>query len=156
MLKRVKGDLLKLAEEDNFAVIVHGCNCFHTMGGGIAKEISEKYPMAYAIDCAQTKYGDYSKLGSWTSFYTGKFVIINAYTQFDMSNGQDVFEYTAFQLILQKLVRLGNGTKFGFPYIGMGLAKGDATRIIGMLEKFAADIEAIGGSATLVEYDPSV
>ena len=29
----VHGDLFKLAEQGEFDIIVHGCNCFNTMGG---------------------------------------------------------------------------------------------------------------------------
>ena len=32
----VKGDLIKSAKEGQFDVIIHGCNCFNTMGAGIA------------------------------------------------------------------------------------------------------------------------
>ena len=38
----VKGCLIELAVEGNFDVIVHGCNCFNTMGAGIAKQIKKK------------------------------------------------------------------------------------------------------------------
>lgn len=36
MYKEIKGDLIKLALEGEFDVIAHGCNCFCTMGAGIA------------------------------------------------------------------------------------------------------------------------
>ena len=36
MYKEVKGDLIKLTLEGEFDVIAHGCNCFCTMGSGIA------------------------------------------------------------------------------------------------------------------------
>ena len=101
-LLHVKGNLLDLAEAFKFDIVVQGCNCFNTMGGGIAREIAEKYPSAARVD-RNTQYGDYNKLGNWTEFDTGRFKIINAYTQYNMSTGEDVFEYTAFALILQKL-----------------------------------------------------
>ena len=44
MLKHTKGNLLDLAEAGLFDVVVQGCNCFNTMGGGIAREIRERYP----------------------------------------------------------------------------------------------------------------
>jgi hypothetical protein len=42
-MKTVYGDLVKLAIAGNFDVIVHGCNCYHTMGAGIAKQIKKNY-----------------------------------------------------------------------------------------------------------------
>jgi hypothetical protein len=151
-LKRVKGNLLDLAEAGEFEVIVQGCNCHGVMGSGIAKEIRDRYPEAYAVDQA-TPAGDYNKLGNYTVVYD-EFVIVNAYTQFNTAKyaGEDVFEYVAFQLILQKLSNAYPNCSFGFPYIGMGLAGGNRERIIDMLEWFAVEIAKTGGSATLVEF----
>ena len=154
-LKHVKGNLLDLAERGDFDVIVQGCNCFNTMGGGIAREIAERYPMAAAMDM-ETTPGDYTKLGNWTvglnDLTDRKFLIINAYTQYNMSQGTDVFEYTAFQLILEKLVHAYGDKRIGLPYIGMGLAGGDPEYIMPMIEMFAQQVSAQGGSVTLVEF----
>lgn len=151
MLKHTKGNLLDLAEAFEFDIIVQGCNCFNTMGGGIAREIAEKYPSAARVD-RSTQYGDYNKLGNWTEFDTGRFKIINAYTQYNMSTGEDVFEYVAFELILLKLLHAYGDKRIGFPYIGMGLAGGDKVAIMEMIEAFAYAVTAKGGSVTLVEF----
>ena len=151
MLKHKKGNLLDLAEAGDFDIIVQGCNCFNTMGGGIAREIRERYPMAATVD-DETQKGDYNKLGNYTTAFTGKFLIVNAYTQFNMSQGTDVFEYTAFQLIMEKLTFAFPGKRIGLPYIGMGLAGGDSDTIIPMIEWFAERVALEGGSATLVEF----
>ena len=155
-LVHAKGNLLDLAEAGEFDIVVQGCNCFNTMGGGIAREIRERYPHVAEVD-AKTVYGDYNKLGNWTKAIVAKepeyaFTIINAYTQYDMSQGTDVFEYVAFELILQKLVRLYGKYSIGLPYIGMGLAGGDKDIIIPMIENFAEQVSAKGGSVTLVEF----
>jgi len=155
MLKHTSGDLLKFAEKGKFDVIVHGCNCFCTMGSGIARQIRESYPGAYEAD-KTTKSGDKSKLGTYTSYDTRKgFTIVNGYTQYAFNRGgasDDVFEYEAFFELLISLAQNFPGKKFGFPKIGCGLAGGDEYRIIKMLDAFAVAIEATGGSATLVEY----
>ncbi len=157
-LKHVKGNLLNLAEAGDFDIVVQGCNCFNTMGGGIAKEIRERYPMVAKVDQA-TIYGDYNKLGTWSvgaAFHPTDadkdYLIINAYTQYNMSTGQDVFEYTAFELILQKLLHAFPGKRFGFPYIGMGLAGGNKLIIMEQLENFAEQFSSTGGTVTLVEF----
>ena len=45
MVNVIKGDLIKLALEGKFDVIGHGCNCFCSMGAGIA------VPMAKTFGC---------------------------------------------------------------------------------------------------------
>jgi O-acetyl-ADP-ribose deacetylase (regulator of RNase III) len=152
MLKHTKGNLLDLAEAGEFDIIVQGCNCFNTMGGGIAREIRERYPMAALVD-NETEKGDYRKLGNYTTAFTGKFLIVNAYTQYNMSRGTDVFEYVAFELILQKLIHTYGDKRIGFPYIGMGLAGGDKELILAAIEWFAMRVAKKGGSVTLVEFE---
>jgi O-acetyl-ADP-ribose deacetylase (regulator of RNase III) len=151
MLKHTKGNLIDLAEQGAFDVIVQGCNCYNTMGSGIAREIRQRYPQAYEVDC-QTEKGDIMKLGNWTAYDTGAFKIINAYTQYNMSQGTDVFEYTAFELILQKLCHSYGDKRIGLPYIGMGLAGGDKEVILEQIEYFAQKVSAKGGTVTLVEF----
>ena len=94
-MKTIKGDLIKLAEEGEFDVIIHGCNCFHAMGGGIAKQLADKYPEVEEAD-KQSEFGDPEKLGSYSvasifgTDYIHKFIVINAYTQYSFSLGKDV------------------------------------------------------------------
>ena len=160
-MKIVKGDLLQLAREGNFEVIVQGSNCFNTMGGGIARQIKAEFPNAYAADC-KTVAGDYNKLGNYTlSVETTDaghpFTIINAYTQYDFNKANsmfgDCFEYNSFALILQKLFHFYPSSHFGFPLIGMGLAGGNEETIMEMLQEFSNTVEAHGGSVTIVEFN---
>lgn len=156
MLKHVDGNLLTLAEAGDFDVVIQGCNCFCAMGGGIAREIRERYPHVAEAD-AQTGLGDYNKLGNYSkAIVKGEdehsFIIINAYTQYNMSTGDDVFEYVAFALILQKIERLYGNYSIGLPYIGMGLARGNSSIIMEMIEEFAHAVEKKGGSVTLVQF----
>ena len=150
----IKGDLIKLAEQGEFDVIVHGCNCFTTMGSGIARQIRESYPGAYAVD-ASTVNGDTNKLGTFTSFDTGKFIIVNAYTQYLYNRPgekNDVFEYEAFNKILTTLAASWPAARFGFPLIGCGLAGGDKTKILTAIGNFAKIIAKDGGTVTVVEF----
>jgi hypothetical protein len=103
----------------------------------------------------ETVKGDYNKLGTWTECDAGeknRFTVINAYTQYNMSTGEDVFEYAAFALILQKLEKAYGDKRIGLPYIGMGLAGGQKKVIIPMIEYFAQNVTDKGGSVTLVEF----
>jgi O-acetyl-ADP-ribose deacetylase (regulator of RNase III) len=61
----ITGDLLKLALEGRFDVIVHGCNCQCAMGKGIALSIKNEFPEAYQAD-QQTSKGGRAKLGTIT------------------------------------------------------------------------------------------
>jgi len=162
MLNIVKGDLLKLANRGQFDLIVHGCNCHNTMGAGIAKQIKEKFPLAFEADRefhSQYKNRPYLMLGQyssclWNDGDHGKFVIVNAYTQFDFHpRGVDHFEYASFAVILQKLAHFYGNYDIGMPRIGCGLAGGDSERILGIMELFAELCNAKGGRVTVVDYD---
>jgi len=153
-MKIIEGDLLKLAQQGEFDIIVQGCNCFNTMGSGLAKQIKQQYPDAYVVD-KRTISGDINKLGTYTIMFGETFDIVNAYTQYNYNtNGdkKDLFEYTAFELILQKLAIQFPDSHFGFPMIGCGLAGGSKSRILSMLERFHWVIEKTGGSVTVVEF----
>lgn len=43
MYKEIKGDLIELAKQGMFDVIAHGCNCFCTMGAGIAPQMARAF-----------------------------------------------------------------------------------------------------------------
>jgi O-acetyl-ADP-ribose deacetylase (regulator of RNase III) len=158
-LIKVKGNLLDMADNGDFDIIIQGCNCFNAMGAGLAPQIAKRYPLAEAVD-SDTRRGSISKLGNWTMAYSTNdnpnqkdFRIINAYTQYVTSQqGEDVFEYASFEVILRKLAHEYGAQRYGLPYIGMGLAGGDKKRIMAMIENFAITISAKGGTVTLVEF----
>jgi O-acetyl-ADP-ribose deacetylase (regulator of RNase III) len=163
-MKIIEGDLIKLAEQGEFDIIVHGCNCFHKMRSGLAKQIADKYPQVAEAD-KKTNYGDRKKL--WTTYSSALveangnvFTVVNAYTQYKWSSGSDVFEYDDFQLYLKKIAHFLTGfptslftpkVRIGFPQIGAGLAGGDWSRISKMIEKFSEDV-ACYADVTVVEY----
>lgn len=149
----VKGDLLDMGKNVEFDIIMHGCNCFNTMGGGIAYQIANRFPDARLAD-EETVRGDAGKLGTYTIGMDGRLVILNCYTQYGMSrDGKDVFDYLAFERVLEKIAYRFGKWRIGLPLIGMGLAGGDAERILPMIEQFANKVEKQGGSVTLVEWE---
>jgi hypothetical protein len=153
-LKHAFGNVLELAEAGEFDIVVRGCNCFNTPGRSIiARTIEKIYPIADQIS-NKTIQGDYNKLGNFTVAPTENFLIINAYIQYEESTGGliDLFEYTAFELVLQKISRAYGTKRIGLPYIGTRHTGGDLERIVSMIEKFAISVSAQGGSVTLVEY----
>ena len=156
----VKGDLIKMALAGQFEFIAHGCNCHNVMGSGIAKTIRDVFPAAWKKD-QETKKSDFDKLGNYTfapiHLGDGKYVgVINAYTQYMPSyNGEDVFQYAALELILNKLAHRWGDRTFGLPLIGCGLAGGNKTHILGLMSDFNDKLTDQGGSLTIVEYDPT-
>lgn len=164
--QEINGDLIKLAQQGHFDIIVHGCNCFNTMGSGIAKQIREAFPEAWEAD-QRTKKGSLSKLGLFTStdcsieFHTGvgtvdvvDFTIINAYTQYGVAGmfGNDTpVDYIAIKKVFTTLNSLyrGTGLKVGIPLIGAGLAGGDWVKIKGIIKKAGCNLDI-----TVVHFKP--
>jgi O-acetyl-ADP-ribose deacetylase (regulator of RNase III) len=62
MIKEVDTDLLEYSL-DGF---IHQCNCFHTMGVGIALCIKNKYPELYKADIHHGRKGDITRLGKFS------------------------------------------------------------------------------------------
>lgn len=127
-MREVTGDLIALATEGRFDVIVHGCNCFCTMGAGIAKSIKAMFPEAFAADL-ETPAGDRDKLGHYSCARVKRgaanFTIVNAYTQFDW-RGRDVrADYDAIRAVFRRIKADFPDSRIGYPLIGAGLAKGD-------------------------------
>lgn len=142
-MKYVNGDLVKTAHE--YDVIVHGCNCFNTMGAGIAKTIANKWPEVYEVDC-KTKRGDASKLGKYTMCDVGDVIVVNAYTQHHYGGYKPV-DYNAIQKVMAAIKRDFTGKKIGMPLIGAGLAGGDWNRIEKIIQK-----ELDGEDVTIVKF----
>lgn len=132
----LKGDLLEKIDE--FNVIVHGCNCFCTMGAGIALQIKKKFPQAYMADL-DTVRGDRSKLGTYTKAMHNQTVIINAYTQYD-TVGEVNVDYDAIREVFTKLNKHYSGSLVGIPKIGAGLAGGDWDKIYNIISEVTPDL----------------
>ena len=152
-MKIVTGDLLQMGKDKEFDIIIHGCNCYNTMGAGIAAQVAQQFPDARLAD-DETVRGDAGKLGTYTIGMSGRLVILNCYTQYGISStGNDVFEYNAFERVLDKIQYRFGKWRIGLPLIGMGLAGGDEGRIVPMIEQFAERVERQGGSVTIVKWD---
>ena len=62
-MKEVNGDLIRMAMEGQFDVIM-GVTGYRQMGKGIALSIKGKFPEAYKADC-ETKKAANEKLGTY-------------------------------------------------------------------------------------------
>lgn len=140
----IKGDLVELALEFNFDIIIQGVNCFNRQKSGLAKKMvqyfgTDEFPMELI------GLGDKSKLGQidYKPFtiidnypiqtpvgYSVDFSVVNCYTQYKYGGNypdgdSKPFDYEALRSCMKKI----NGTfpnhVVGIPKIGSGLAGGD-------------------------------
>ncbi|MCP3871693.1 MAG: phosphatase [Desulfobacteraceae bacterium] len=146
----LKGDLIQLALTGRFDIVIHGCNCFCTMGAGIAKMIRENFPEAYQADL-NTRMGDKKKLGTYSLAHIKRngnnFTVINAYTQYDFSGFGQLVDYGAIQKIFAHIKTDFTHQRIGYPKIGAGLAKGNWEVISNIINE-----ELQGEAHTLVDF----
>jgi O-acetyl-ADP-ribose deacetylase (regulator of RNase III) len=137
-VKTINGDLLELSREGHFDYILHGCNCFNTMGAGIALQIKNRYPEAYKAD-QKTILADTNKLGtfSYATIPSCDLIVVNLYTQFEPGRN---FNLSALDLALLRFTNQLEGTfiedtRIGLPYIGAGIGGGNWTQIRKVIKK---------------------
>lgn len=137
MIETVPGDIFAGASE----VIIHQANCHHSMASGIAKEIRERFPEAYAADCA-TAQADLGKLGTFSAAEVMRAgsplrFVVNLYSQYGYRDGD---RRTSYDAMLAGLLRVRQDARFAglslaVPHrIGCGLAGGDWTVVRAILE----------------------
>ncbi len=146
----IKGDLIDLALKGKFEIIIHGCNCFNSMGKGIAKSIKNIFPEAYEADM-KTIRGNKKKLGTYSMVKIKRinveFYVINAYTQYHY-RGKKPVNYSAIRKVFKKIKQDFKGRTIGYPKIGAGLAGGDWRIISSIINE-----ELKGENHTLVLYN---
>jgi O-acetyl-ADP-ribose deacetylase (regulator of RNase III) len=127
MIRYKNGNVINFTED----AIVHGCNCFKTMGAGVAKQIKIVYPELYMADSnhigtPKERLGNYTKAG----LKNGK-TGYNVYSQYSYGGGINL-DYNALKKALElvKSDMISNGLKsIAMPKIGAGLAGGDWIKI---------------------------
>jgi O-acetyl-ADP-ribose deacetylase (regulator of RNase III) len=139
-----RGDLLEAVGNDGLQYMLHGCNCFHAMYGGIAAHIAKRFPEAEKAD-EDTPYADPSKLGRFsTAMVTDhpdkehNFEIINLYTQYE--SGADFIPST-FKWAMRNLNKEYTGAVIGIPMIGCGIGGGDWGVVMPQMLEYAPDIQ---------------
>lgn len=162
--QEITGDLIELALEGEFDVIAHGCNCFCTMGAGIAPIMARNFGCdEYRLENAKYK-GSILKLGQidfeskmllegvihpLLPGQSGNIFIVNAYTQHSYgSKAGPPLNYPALTLCLIKMNYLFKGMRIGLPQIGCGLAGGDWKVVSELIKLHMADCHV-----TVVIYD---
>ncbi len=152
MIKYKIGDLIQAAKCGEVNVIAHCCNCFNTMGAGIAPQIKSNFPYAWEAD-QETSRGDPKKLGTISvgiaeeQDFAEDFApdVFNLYGQFGFnkrnSGGRDLDYNAIFDALSAMVSQLEEWeadkslTQIGLPLIGCGLAGGDWDIVELMIKK---------------------
>ncbi len=154
----MKGDLIELARDGRFDTIAHGCNCFHTMGSGIAPLMNNLTEGRLLKADKQTPYGNINKLGtvSYVSHeVNGKRIeLFNLYTQYTYGNGSKGEVYVNWQSLYDSLGMMFDftvGEEIGIPLIGCGLAGGSRDDFIDVMHQLVTSRFQYPVNLTVVE-----
>jgi O-acetyl-ADP-ribose deacetylase (regulator of RNase III) len=165
--REVIGNLITMAQQGKFQVITHGCNCFSTMGAGIAPQMAKAFGCdKFPLEIGMGKRGDYNKLGQidWkVNTYTGgtdefnffefDLAVVNSYTQYGFGLNHEggsarPLDYDALRLCMRKINHQFKGRHVGLPKIGAKLAGGDWEIIKVIIQEELKDCKV-----TVVIYD---
>lgn len=168
IIQTIQGDLLKLfktgievknATPIGIDAIAHGANCFHTMGAGIAKQITEQFPEAFQADVAHHSRGDILVPGQYSYAHTEFGTIFNIYSQFapgkqnpDHLLNNIGMAFSSLNRDLLPRVKVGTGLRkphIAIPLIGAGIAGGNWKDIAKRINDVTPDLDI-----TVVEYKP--
>lgn len=139
-MQTTTGDILELAENGTFDVIIHGCNCENIMASGLSKQVKDQYPAAFEADRNFNFRTLDEKLGliSGTRVYrkdgSGYFHIINAYTQLHARGDGVLTDYRAVRSAFRNVKNNFIGSKIAYPKIGAGAGRGDWDTISQIIE----------------------
>lgn len=134
MIEYINGDLIDLFKSGKFDAIAHQCNCFCTMGAGLALRIAREFPEVARAD-KDTLKGTRSKLGTISLADTPYGKVFNVYGQYRYGCNIRHTDYPALEkgliAVCRYMIRTSTDVPtIGLPLIGCGLAGGD-WRIVG-------------------------
>lgn len=130
-----KGDVVEAYLKGEVDYLAHQCNCFNTMGSGIARQIKEKIPGAAKVDQI-TRRGDRYKLGTYSKFEG----VYNLYGQYYYGREQCHTDYRslarAFGSMLHDIsLEMMSVAYIGIPKMGSGLGGGNWEIIEELLQR---------------------
>lgn len=173
--KEIEGNIITLALQGYFEVIAHGCNCFCTMGAGLAPQMAEAFGCdEYPLE-SPMKRGDVDKLGriDFQKVFIREdgrvlgayapprpagmkdLFVVNCYSQYGFGinhkEGQVApLDYEALTLCLRKMNKQFKGLHVGLPMIGCHLAGGDWNIVKKIIQTELKDC-----TVTIVIYKPN-
>ena len=143
MINQIAKDIF----EADIDILVHSANCMCIMGGGIARQIAQKFPEAQDVDNKTVK-GDKRKLGTYSSAKVNHArikYIVNLYGQYDISSSKRMTSYDALvsgmeELKAKLIEKKVDNLTIGFPYkLGSGLGGGNWRVVKTIIEEVWAD-----------------
>jgi O-acetyl-ADP-ribose deacetylase (regulator of RNase III) len=137
MIEIVKGDLIKAGLSNEIDFLLHGCNCYSTMGAGVAKLIRSTWPSAYKVDIEDVRTPA-ERIGGYSHTIYNRLTVVNLYTQFDYGTNYRRFEYGALKRSLECFVRDFDlsSKHIGLPWIGCNLGGANKKIVLEILEPF--------------------
>ena len=154
MIVERKTDIVRLIKSletdhpDQKYIAIHQCNCFHTMGAGIAKALAKAFPEVLSAD-KKTAFGVGSKLGTYSAVQVTKnCTVYNLYSQYMFGSNSNHTDYDAMYKGLKSIVESNkpdsNVTYIIPRYIGAGLSGGNHEIILnGIIMPLFSDEDVI-------------
>jgi hypothetical protein len=164
-----KGNLLDAAVAGDIPTIMHGCNCFHAMGSGIAGELAKRFPQVPKIDQNYSLKGYVGKLGTYSlAKVTYEVVSVKPKgTKIEQAQWRDKPEVSAetlehpfncinlytqynpgpdfiasiFPIAIAYVNENFAGQAIGIPLIGCGIGGGDWESVMGTLLTAGSDVD---------------
>lgn len=159
-IQKVKGDIVDTLERGETNVIIHGCNCFHTMGSGVAKALNEATNGRLLEADKRTPHGDINKLGEFSSTVYNGVNIFNLYTQhgYGRDSGAtyiywDSFESGMLGILMGLEIYQPEDKIISIPYIGCGLAGGEEKDFWERIETIEGVFDDVDFVLQVIEYE---
>jgi len=142
----IKGNLIEEFKNYKYKAIIQGCNCFNTMGSGIAISLRKEFSGVYQADTDFCKdvTNPVDRLGTYSYCYTKYGIIINLYTQFKYGTDKRHVSYDAIADGFEKLnsIKLFHNKErlIGIPKIGAGLGGGNWNIIYKIIDEVTPNL----------------
>jgi O-acetyl-ADP-ribose deacetylase (regulator of RNase III) len=157
-MREIEGNLIEMFKRGELDVIAHGCNCYATMGAGIAYTIGNEFPEAKVADEELDLPNGYKRLGKLSyaeisiddNHNYAEPLLFNLYTQLNPGRDFRIHAFKKSLLAMKRVIKKEMSYKefgtdkltfepskirVGFPLIGCGIAGGDWDEVKAILIK---------------------
>lgn len=147
MIKIIESDIF----EGNTDVIIHQVNCQGVMGSGIAKQVKNKFPIAFSAYKTLCDFSDKTSLLGKIQIINNlkrgnglKFSLVNVFSQDKYGYSGQFTDYEALKKCLLRINEKFAGKTIGIPYLmGCHRGGGDWNIVSKMISENLKDCEII-------------